>query len=155
MHTLYIYMHSCRDKDVHIVMGSIKNSFPFLTIQIPFKINHLPFNFFLGSAFVQFKEVSSAQSCLEVCSSQEHGITYGGQRLEVTFALSRGEVERVCGERGAEGRRTRGEDKRNLYLAKEGGLNSMLDILILCLIQRFIMNILSIKLSFFSDLTWL
>ena len=65
--------------------------------------------------------MSSAESCLKACSSPEHGIRYHGQRLEVALALSRDEVERVCQERGVEGKKTRGEDKRNLYLAKEGG----------------------------------
>ena len=84
----------------------------------------LLFYFFLGSAFVQFQDASSVESCLEACSSREQGISHGGQRLEMTLALSRGEVERVCRERGGEGRRGRGEDKRNLYLAKEGGRNT-------------------------------
>jgi hypothetical protein len=72
---------------------------------------------------VQFQDASSVHSCLEASSSREHGgISYGGQRLELTLAVSRGEVERVCRERGDEGRRGKGEDKRNLYLAKEGGV---------------------------------
>lgn len=50
----------------------------------------------------------------------DQGLSYHGHRLDVTLALSRGEVEQVCRER-EEGKRTRGEDKRNLYLAKEGG----------------------------------
>ena len=47
-------------------------------------------------------------------------MVYHGHHLDVSVALSRGEVEGVCRER-EEGKRIRGEDKRNLYLAKEGG----------------------------------
>ena len=42
--------------------------------------------------------------------------------MEVTFALSQGDVKKMCKERGAEETRGRGGDKRNLYLTKEGGI---------------------------------
>lgn len=73
-----------------------------------------------GSAFLQFKDLTSVKACLERASAVDQGLSYHGHRLDVTLALSRGEVEQVCRER-EEGKRTRGEDKRNLYLAKEGG----------------------------------
>lgn len=98
----------------------------------------------LGSAFVQFQDTASVHSCLEVSSSREQGINYGGQRLDVTVAVSRGEVERVCRERGDEGRRGRGDDKRNLYLAKEGGM-------IACIVVVLTICYLSIFFSVFSD----
>lgn len=46
------------------------------------------------------------------------GVQYGGRRLDVSLALSREEVEKV--KDSASGRMGK-VDKRNLYLAKEGG----------------------------------
>ena len=60
------------------------------------------------------------KACLEAVVEVDQGLSYYGHHLDVTLALSREEVESVCKERG-EGRRSRGDDKRNLYLAKEGG----------------------------------
>ena len=60
------------------------------------------------------------KACLDVAVKADQGLSYSGNHLDVTLALSREEVERVCKERG-EGKRSRGEDRRNLYLAKEGG----------------------------------
>lgn len=60
------------------------------------------------------------KACLEAAVKVDQGLSYSGHHLDVTLALSHEEVERVCKERGVR-RRTRGDDKRNLYLAKEGG----------------------------------
>lgn len=68
-----------------------------------------------GSAFVQFRTPSAAQKCLKVAGNSEEGVVYEGQRLNVTLAVPRGELE----EMHREG--TEKQDKRNLYLAKEGG----------------------------------
>ena len=46
------------------------------------------------------------------------GVQYGGQRLNVSIALSREEMEKMREERSG---KLEKEDKRNLYLAKEGG----------------------------------
>ena len=70
-----------------------------------------------GSAFIQFKTATAAQKCLRA-SEQSEGVVYQGQRLTISLALSRGEIERTRQER--QGRQEK-EDKRNLYLMKEGG----------------------------------
>ena len=45
---------------------------------------------------------------------------YGGRRLDVSLALSREEVEKVKDKKSGR----KGEsDKRNIYLAKEGGMS--------------------------------
>lgn len=69
-----------------------------------------------GSAFIQFKTATAAQKCLRA-SEQSEGVAYQGQRLTISLALSRGEIERAHKERRD---RQEKEDKRNLYLMKEG-----------------------------------
>ena len=71
-----------------------------------------------GSAFVQFRTPAAAQKCLQTAEQADKGVWLAGQRLSITMALSQKEVERSRKER-AEKREK--EDKRNLYLAKEGG----------------------------------
>lgn len=72
-----------------------------------------------GSAFVQFKTDAAARRCLEAAEEEtESGVQFEGQRLKISLALSRSEIERVHRERS---NRQEKEDKRNLYLAREGG----------------------------------
>ncbi len=54
----------------------------------------------------------------ETCPLWPQGVQYGGRRLDVCLALSHEEVERLKEDKsGGKG----STDKRNLYLAKEGG----------------------------------
>ena len=73
------------------------------------------------------------KACLGAAAKVDHGLSYSGHRLNVTLALSREELERVSKGRD-DGRRVRGEDKRNLYLAKEGGKVRVLScfVLLIC-----------------------
>lgn len=69
-----------------------------------------------GSAFVQFHDISAVQSCFEVANSEE-GLCCHGRRLDVSLALSRKELGQLKDYKP--GSRVK-EDKRNMYLAKEG-----------------------------------
>lgn len=71
-----------------------------------------------GSAFVQFMTSSAAQKCLQAAKGPENSLLYEGQLLSVAIALPRSEL-RGTGREGNE-KQEKG-DKRNLYLAKEGG----------------------------------
>ncbi len=66
-----------------------------------------------GSAFVQFKTQVAALKCLVASEQKEGGVQYEGQRLNITVALPRSDVEKT--------HTSEKEDKRNLFLAKEGG----------------------------------
>ena len=69
-----------------------------------------------GSAFVQFRTSYAAQTCLEAAEPSGGGVVYeGGHTLDITLALSRGDLKKTH-----EGGSEKG-DKRNLYLTKEGG----------------------------------
>ena len=70
----------------------------------------------MGTAFVQFKDPSSTQRCLRAAECPDGGVMYGGQKLNISVALPRREVEKIYKEKVK-----LKEDKRNLYLAKEGG----------------------------------
>ena len=66
-----------------------------------------------GTAFLQFKNQSSVQPCLD--ASANEGLCYHGNRLATSMAVTKEEAK------GLKGQRSGGkEDKRNLYLAKEG-----------------------------------
>lgn len=67
-----------------------------------------------GSAFVKFRESSSADSCLEAAANQDERLFVDGRRLYLTPALPRTHIAQKL----ADNKRDR--DKRNLYLAKEG-----------------------------------
>ena len=68
-----------------------------------------------GSSFVQFKTPSAAQKCLRAANESEKGVAYEDQTLNISLAIPRTELEK------AQREGTEKEDKRNLYLAKEGG----------------------------------
>lgn len=71
-----------------------------------------------GSAFVQFKTEAAARKCLVAASEQaESGVQFEGQRLTISLAIPRSEIERIHRERS-----DKQEDKRNLYMSKEGGV---------------------------------
>ena len=71
-----------------------------------------------GSAFVQFKIATAAQKCMEAAQQgTEPGVQYKGQRLKVTMALPRGKMNQICQEKSEKHEK---QDKRNLFLAKEG-----------------------------------
>lgn len=70
-----------------------------------------------GSSFVQFFDASSVQMCME-----EEDITYRGRKLDVSLALSKKELDGVKQQGPAEKKNL---DKRNLLLAKEGGMWSV------------------------------
>ena len=71
-----------------------------------------------GSAFVQFVTPSDAQKCLKASEAEGDGVECEGQILNLSLALPHSEVEKMRQDR-SENREK--EDKRNLYLAKEGG----------------------------------
>ncbi len=67
----------------------------------------------IGSAFLQFKKQSSVQPCLDVANGD--GLHFHGNKLSVSLAVSKKQAQEF------KGQDTRvKEDKRNLYLAKEG-----------------------------------
>lgn len=69
-----------------------------------------------GSAFVQFKTSLAVQKCLRTAES-EGGVVCNGQQLNISVALPRDKIKREGLEK---------EDKRNLYLAKEGGMYNVI-----------------------------
>ncbi len=71
-----------------------------------------------GSAFIQFRTPAAARKCLQASECADKGVLLDGQRLSVTVALPQRELEKRRKE-GAEKREK--EDKRNLYLSREGG----------------------------------
>ena len=75
---------------------------------------HVLLTSFVGSSFVQFFDASSVQRCMEV-----ENITYHGRKLDVSLALSKKELDGVKQQGPAEKKNL---DKRNLLLAKEGGM---------------------------------
>lgn len=73
-----------------------------------------------GSAFVQFKTEAAARKCLVAADKQaENGVQFEGQRLTISLAVPKSEIERAHKEKSD---RQEKEDKRNLYLAREGGM---------------------------------
>ncbi|CAI8032099.1 RNA-binding protein 28 [Geodia barretti] len=71
-----------------------------------------------GSAFVQFLSPASVQQCMESVESNETVLLYHGRELEVSLALSPQELDKMK-ESGTEK-----TDRRNLFLAKEGNVQS-------------------------------
>lgn len=74
-----------------------------------------------GTAFVQFKSQTAAQKCVQVSECLESSISYGGQVLNIAMALPREELAKVSSDQFKK------EDRRNLYLAKEGGESMMIE----------------------------
>ena len=69
-----------------------------------------------GSAFVQFKSADAAQKCL-LAADAGGGVIFNGRLLNVTIALPPAELAKKSDKKAK-------EDRRNLYLAKEGGEES-------------------------------
>jgi len=68
-----------------------------------------------GTAFVLFKKKSSTQKALK--RGFGAGISLGGRQLNVSIAVGRGESKML----EAGNSKTKKQDRRNLYLAEEGG----------------------------------
>lgn len=68
-----------------------------------------------GSAFVQFTSAAAAKKCLQAAEITGGGVTFQGQLLNVAIALPPSELAKRSEKKAK-------EDRRNLYLAKEGGL---------------------------------
>uniref|UniRef100_A0A8C4NJ41 RNA binding motif protein 28 n=1 Tax=Eptatretus burgeri TaxID=7764 RepID=A0A8C4NJ41_EPTBU len=68
-----------------------------------------------GCAFAKFKSQGAAQSCIAESKRSEvdAGIVVGGRKLLVALALSRGEAQQMT-------KKCQPNDRRNLYLAREG-----------------------------------
>lgn len=70
-----------------------------------------------GSAFVQFTSAVAAQKCLQAAEAAVGGVTFNGRLLNVAIALPPSELAKKSDKKEK-------VDKRNLYLAKEGGLKT-------------------------------
>ena len=71
-----------------------------------------------GSAFVQFRTPDAARKCLQSSEDANKGVCLDGQKLNIAMALPRRELEK---NRSEQAEKREKEDKKNLYLAKEGG----------------------------------
>ncbi len=69
--------------------------------------------FVLGSAFLQFKKQNSVEPCLEVANGD--GLHCNGNKLVVSLAVPRLQAQEFKGQNTKVK-----DDKRNLYLSKEG-----------------------------------
>ena len=71
-----------------------------------------------GTAFVKFKTASSATAVLDKQKEDPHSIFLDDRRLIVDYAIDRNNLSQQLEQQKSQ---KRDRDKRNLYLAREGG----------------------------------